>query len=131
MIYLDSSALLKLVFQEPESLALQSWMSERAGTAVLSGELAKVEVIRACRRADPTTLPAARSLLGGLDLVPLSGAVVDDAGEVGDDLPRGLDALHLASALSVRESLTTFIAYDHRLVAAASDAGLDVLAPGS
>lgn len=131
MIYVDSSALLKLVFAEAESVAFEEWLSGRPDTPLLSSELVKVEVLRTCRRVAPDVLPAARSLLAGVNLVPLSGAVVDDAGEVGDDLLRSLDALHLASALSVRESLSAFVAYDHRLAAAASHAGLDVLAPGS
>lgn len=42
MIYLGSSALLKLLFEESESAALALWISERAGTLVRS-ELAKVE----------------------------------------------------------------------------------------
>nr|MBA2729347.1 VapC toxin family PIN domain ribonuclease [Euzebyaceae bacterium] len=45
MIYLDSSALLKLLFEERESAALDEWISARAGTPVVSSELAKVEVI--------------------------------------------------------------------------------------
>jgi len=130
VIYLDSSALLKLLHEEAESDELAAWLAERAGTPVVSSELAKVEVIRACRRIDPTTLPEATTLLAGLDLIPLSNAVIDEAASVGEKTLRSLDALHLASALLVRAQLTAFISYDHRLNEAASTAGIEPLAPG-
>jgi predicted nucleic acid-binding protein len=76
-------------------------------------------------------LSEAKVLLAGLDLVPLTGAVVDVAGDVGEPLLRSLDAIHLASALSVGADLTAFVAYDHRLGQAASAAGLRLLAPGA
>ena len=130
MIYLDSSALLKLLFEEHESPALEEWLTPRAATAKVSSEVAKVEVLRACRRMDPDSLPAAMTMLGQLDLVPLSGAVVELAAHAGDTSLRSLDALHLASALVLGTDLTAFIAYDRRLFAAASDAGLETVQPG-
>lgn len=97
---------------------------------VVSSELAKLEVLRACRRVNAEALPEARNLLTVLDLIPLTSDVIDDAADVGVILLRSLDAIHLASALSLRADLSTFIAYDHRLGEAASAAGLDVLTPG-
>lgn len=44
---------------------------------------------------------------------------------------RNLDAVHLASALSIREQLDAFVAYDHRLAEAASAAGLECMQPGA
>jgi predicted nucleic acid-binding protein len=131
VIYLDSSALLKLVHEEPESAALADWLTEQTGSPLLSSELANVEVIRACRRINPDALPEARALLAGLDLIPLAGTVIATAADVGETTLRSLDAIHLASALSVRDDLATFIAYDHRLGEAASAAGLQLLAPGT
>jgi uncharacterized protein len=131
VIYLDSSALLKLLFEEPESAALEEWISERAGTPVSTSELARVEAVRATRRLDPDALPAARALVGQLDLIRLTSAVIQDAAEAGDPLLPTLDALHLASALSIRSYLSAFVAYDHRVLAAAAAAGLEPLRPGS
>jgi uncharacterized protein len=131
VIYLDSSALLKLLHEEPESAALAAWLTTQAGTPLLSSELASAEVIRACRRMHPDALPEARAQLAGLDLIPLSGTVIAEAADVGETTLRGLDAIHLASALSVREDLSSFIAYDHRLMEAVSAAGLKLLAPGT
>lgn len=131
MIYLDSSALLKLLFQEQESDALQDWLTAGADSSTVSSELAKVEVLRASRRLDPDSLPAARVLLGQLDLVPLAGGVIEQATQLGDPLLRSLDALHLASAMALGASLSAFVAYDHRLFEAARDAGLDAHRPGA
>jgi uncharacterized protein len=131
VIYLDSSALLKLLHDEVESVALADWLATRTGTPIVSSELAKVEVVRACRRIDPTTLTEATALIAGLDLVPLSGAVIDEAANVGGTTLRSLDAIHLASALSIQAELSAFVAYDHRLAEAASTAGLELLAPGA
>ena len=131
MIYLDSSALLKLLYEERESAALAGWLSAHGGTPVVSSELARVEVIRACRRVNADALPEARALLGDLDLIPLTRDVVDQAAEVGEPLLRSLDAIHLASALSIRDDISPFIAYDHRLADAATAAGLEALSPGA
>lgn len=130
MIYLDSSALLKLLHAEHETEALEEWISARGRRPMVSSELAKVEVIRGCRRIDPETLPEARALLGGLDLIPLTGDVLDAAAEAGGTVLRSLDAIHLVSALSIRGDLDALVAYDHRLAGAASDAGLEVVHPG-
>lgn len=129
MIYLDSSALLKLLYDEAESAALGDCLAARAGMAIVSSALAKVEVLRACRRINPATLTEATALLAGLDLIPLSSAVIDQAADVGGTMLRSLDAIHLASALSIQAELTAFIAYDHRLAEAASSAGLELLVP--
>ena len=131
MIYLDSSALLKLLHEEPESAALADWLTGQAGSPLLSSELANVEVIRGCRRINPDALSEARALLAGLDLIPLAGAVIAEAANVGETTLRSLDAIHLASALSIRSDLSAFVVYDHRLSEAASAAGLQPLAPGT
>ena len=98
---------------------------------MVSSELAKVEVIRACRWVNADALPEARALLAELDLIPLTSDVLDEATEVGDTLLRSLDAIHLASILSIRTDLSAFIAYDRRVVEAASAAGLEPLRPGT
>jgi uncharacterized protein len=129
MIYVDSSALLKLLFEETESAALAFWVSERTGSPFVSSELAKVEVIRAARRLDIDVLPTARALVSQLDLLPMSGRLIDDAAAVDHPLLRTLDAIHLASALSIRADLTAFVTYNKRLVSAANAAGIEATQP--
>lgn len=131
MIYLDSSALLKLLFEEPESDALTLWISERAGTPMVSSELAKTEVVRAARRIDGEVVPKARALVSQLDLIPMSSSLIEEAADTGEPLLRTLDAIHLASALSIRDDLTAFVAYDRRLAAAVEAAGIATIRPSS
>lgn len=131
MIYLDSSALLKLLHEEAESAALEQWLRVNADLTIVSSELARIEVMRACRRVNVEALPEARAVLESLDLIRLSTDIVNEATEVGDAALRSLDAIHLASALSIRGDLSAFVAYDHRLVAAAATAGLESLRPGT
>jgi predicted nucleic acid-binding protein len=98
---------------------------------VVSSQLANVEVIRACRRVDPGALAQAREILMSIDLVPLTGGLVDQAAEVGEPSLRSLDAVHLASALSLRSEISAFVAYDQRLSDAARSAGLPTVQPGA
>lgn len=130
MIYLDSSALMKLVRREAETAALGEWLDQRSDQPVVTSELGRVEVLRAARRVGGQVLSEARALVGDLDLVPLDRAVQDVACDIGDPLLRTLDALHLASAMLLAEGLTAFIAYDHRRANAAQASGLIVATPG-
>ena len=130
MIYAHSSALFKLARVEPETAALRSWLVRRAASLSSSG-LALVEVVRSARRLEDETLVArAREVLDGVDLLPLDEGVLSLAGTVGGPWLRSLDAIHLASALSVKPYLDAFVAYDDRLHEAALSAGLPAVQPG-
>ena len=130
MIYLDSSALVKLVFDEAESEALARWLGERQDVPKISSQISTIELLRTCRRRDDDAVAGARQVLAGLDLVPIAADLVEQAALVSPPLLRSLDAIHLASALSVGEDLTSFVVYDTRLGAAAAGAGLAIAAPG-
>jgi predicted nucleic acid-binding protein len=129
VIYLDSSALMKLVRQEAETEALRDWLVSQSELPVITSELGRVEVLRAARRAGSQALTEARAVIGDVDLVPLDRGVQDLACEIGDPPLRTLDALHLASALLLRDEVTAFVAYDERLVNAARAAGLPTTSP--
>ena len=129
MIALDSSALVKLVVDEPESATLETWLSGRAPLSVTASDLVKVEVIRAVARADSAGVPRARTLLAGVDLVPVSRDLLETAADLGPPSLRSLDAIHLATALSLGSALDAFVVYDERLARAATEAGLPVVAP--
>ncbi|MHB1501750.1 MAG: PIN domain-containing protein [Candidatus Dormibacteria bacterium] len=93
------------------------------------GQVSVVEVVRVCRRVDPGLEAGARRLLAGLDLVPISTAVVARASHVGSASLRSLDAIQLATALSVTDDLEARIAYDRRLLEAAGLQRLPVASP--
>lgn len=88
-----------------------------------------IELVRTCRRRDEQAEPCARRLLAGLDLVPLTRDLVEGACLVRPAELRGLDAIHLACAVSLTEAVSHFVAYDARLSLAAAAAGLPVMAP--
>lgn len=132
MIYLDSSALVKLLVAEAESADLVDWLDSRqAEEGLVSSELARVEVIRAFARLDePGLLDDARAMLDGLDTIPISEAVIEDATTIGLTTLRSFDAIHLAAAFQLGGALTEFVAYDNRLYEAAAELGLPACAPG-
>jgi len=129
LVYLDSSALVKLVAREEESEALLEFLSSRPER--VSSILARIELARALRRAaaPPSLARRAEQLLRRIALLRLWGAVADAAARVDPPELRSLDAIHLASALSVRDDLEVLVSYDRRLSAAAAEAGLPVARP--
>ncbi len=127
MVYLDSSALVKLVVSEPESRALRAYL--RREPQRLSCGLARTEVLRAVRPVGPVAVEVARRLLRSVDLVRLDDALLDAAGMLEPIGLRSLDAIHLAAAQLVAPMLHAVVTYDRRLADAARSLGLAVAAP--
>ncbi|HSZ42655.1 MAG TPA: type II toxin-antitoxin system VapC family toxin [Trebonia sp.] len=129
MIYLDSSALVKLALAEPESEALSGWLAERAEYSMVSSALHRTEVLRAIWRAEPAALPRGQRIIRRVERVVLSHDVLDNAATVPPQKLGTAGAIHLASALAIRRDLVAFVAYDEALLGAASEAGLPVASP--
>lgn len=127
-VYVDTSALLKLVVAEPESAALRGFLEGSATTAV-SSDLARTEAIRAVRRGAPEQVVTARAVLDSLVLLTVTTDTFEVAGRLDPSILRSLDALHLAAALSLGDELEAMITYDERLAQACRANGVDVLAP--
>ena len=121
--YLDSSALVKLAVEEAQSSALVRFL--HPVDRVFSSVLAVSEVGRAARRAGAT----AADVVERLTLVEITARLLAEAVAIDPPSLRTLDAIHLASALSVAAGLDGFIAYDRRLIDAARASGLDVHSP--
>jgi predicted nucleic acid-binding protein len=128
-LYLDSSALVKLVLPEPETDALLRLLADWEDR--VSSALATVEVSRAARRAsrDDAVHRRARRVVDGIHLVTVDDDVLRIASTLEPTTLRSLDAIHLASALVLQPDLGALVAYDERLSLAASQQGLKVLAP--
>ena len=129
MIYLDSSALLKLVVPESESVALFEFLADRP--ARVSSALSRVEVHRALKRAGCSNKQIARSdrVLDAISMMRIDDAILDAAARLAPSTLRSLDAIHLATALAVGEDLDAVVVYDDRLAGAVKRAGLRSLAP--
>lgn len=126
--YLDTSALVKLVVEEPESGALIEWLNGIDGHLV-SSDLARTELMRAVRRCDPALASRAREVLESVALFRISTEIAEAAGRLDPTQLRSLDAIHLASALQLGDDLASFLTYDSRLAQAAAHQGIVVSAP--
>jgi predicted nucleic acid-binding protein len=128
-LYLDTSAAVKLVQQEDGSDALRELITEVPARVLASSLLLHTELLRATRRGRPDLLDRARDLLDHVVLLDIGWEVCDRAGLLGPSGMRSLDALHLASALTLAEDLEAIVTYDARLRDAALELGLSVLTP--
>jgi uncharacterized protein len=117
----------KLVVAEPETQALQLELATWARH--VSSVVVDVEVRRAAYR-EQVPVEQAAAMVELLSLIPLDDELRRLAGEAGSRVLRSLDAIHLASALSLGDDLGAFCCYDARLRADAEAAGLTVLSPG-
>src|SRR5215471_2321156 len=131
MIYLDSSAAVKLVHAEPETRALQGWLDKRADVSWVSSVLVEVESYRALARHAPDAVSRLPAVLDLIDVVELTPQIRSTACMVRPVSVRSLDVIHLATALQFGDRLTAFIAYDTRLADAARAAGLPAEVPVS
>jgi hypothetical protein len=128
LLYLDSSALVKLVTVEAESEALRRAL--RRWPRRVSSVLTHVEVLRAARRSSvPEAVVRAQQILKRLDLIELDAPVRRLAADLDPPALRSLDAVHLATALSLGDDLGGFAVYDVALAEAAAAAGLEVVTP--
>lgn len=128
--YLDSSAVLVLVLDEPERAPLEAEL--RRWPDRVSSALTPVECWRAVRRANVAehTRTTLAGMLEGIILIRFDEALLRLAAHVGPPNVRSLDAIHLAAALSIGDYPEAFITYDDRLAAAARKLKLNVLQPG-
>jgi predicted nucleic acid-binding protein len=150
VLYLDTSALVKLAVAEPETPALTEALAHAAGdlfTSVIGGtELARALHARA---ASASGLDAERfaeharriahpngHVLQFRDfavrLAPLTPAIAHRAGSLAPGRAlRSLDALHLATGLAMGPTLDAVVTYDARMIDAARDLELPVASPGA
>jgi uncharacterized protein len=132
-LYLDASAIVKLISEEPESAELIDAITDGR---LVSSELVIAEVPRAMRRIadDGATdlvdvIARADLVLATMALIPPGRDVLTLAGAFTLPTLRALDAIHVATALLL-DDLGLFISYDARQLRAAAEAGLAITSPG-
>ncbi len=139
MIYLDTSAIVKLIREEPESVALHEVLTADDTPPLFTSQLALTEIKRvlhaagaAEQAAEATTVSPPAVVVPGHRIVALP-VTAELASAAGDVLPgsalRSLDAIHIATALLAGNELTSLITYDQRMGAAATSMALPVAAP--
>lgn len=135
LFYADSSALVKMVREEPETTALRALFAE---ADIVTCELVLAELPRAIRRAVAldAQLPLERlmeqagEIIGAIGLIPLDRSLLLAAGALAEPALRTLDAIHVAAAIEANP-LDAFVTYDERQAAAARLAGLRTVQPGT
>ncbi len=126
--YLDASAAMKLVLDEPQSEALTSQLASWDDRRLVSSWLLHTEMhCAAGRHPQDVDLGTVRAVLDSVSLIDLTRG---DLLAAGTHAPlRSNDAIHLAIALRV--GADEIVTYDGELAERAIGAGLPVLSPGS
>ena len=129
-IYLDSSAIVKLIQRETESEALSNFVIQHSADEAVTSALSRVEVVRAVFAGGTPAIEQARRQLSRLDQIALTPELLDRAATLAPTGQlRSLDAIHIAAAQVVGTELRAIVTYDQRMAAAATDLGIAVEAP--
>jgi len=125
--YLDTSAAVKLLVEEPESVALAQYLDqpnlETVACLLLETELRRFAVRHAIPQQEVT------AILDTVSLYDMPHSLYYEAGILPGRHLRSLDALHLVAA--VRLGTDVIVSYDNRLQEAAAELGLGILSPVS
>ena len=128
MWFLDSSAILKLIVEEPESKTLRRFIPEYK----MASRLSRLEVLRNVHRIDPKKVSTARDKLDGIFYVEINTPVLKNAEEIALAMEiKSLDAIQAGSALFLKDSIAGVISYDKNLNRALKLLGIKVYAPGT
>ena len=125
--YLDSSAIVKLAVEEPESTALRSYLRRR--NPLVSSALVRTEVLRALLLEGEAGVARGRAVLGRIDLIRINDRILNAAGALLPPELRSLDAIHIASAQLLGGDLGQLVTYDDRMLAAARLLGITTVSP--
>ncbi|AVG24434.1 VapC-like toxin [Pontimonas salivibrio] len=142
VLYLDASAAAKLIVDEQESVALAAFIREHlarqpgsrspVSSPLVSSDLLRTELLAVTGRVGGNP-DDARTLLRSVQLLALTPAVCDAAGRIAGAVVGpalgSLDAIHLASALTVVTHIDWIVTYDKRFRDTARSMGLEVVAP--
>lgn len=124
--YLDTSAALKLIVQEPESDALAEAIDHEQPDLVAC-LLLETELRRVVPRDPAVSQALVTDLLEAVSLHELPPSLFTEAGLLPGPGLRSLDALHLTAA--IRLGVDRVVTYDRRLAHAADELGITVHSP--
>lgn len=124
--YVDASALVKLVLDEPDALPMRHWYVE--AERIATSHVGEIETRRAIARKIGGA-GWADGFLRSVVIVQLDERIGRIASTLSPPGLRTLDAIHLATALALIDEIEAFVTYDDRLADAARAAGLPVVRP--
>jgi predicted nucleic acid-binding protein len=134
-LYLDTSALVKLLVREAESEAIE--VELLCWSKLATSLVTNVELLRAVSRAReerPNSVVdgslVLRGILASTTTIPLDERIVGEARDVKPTSLGTLDAIHVASALSLGSDLAAVVTYDKRMQEALALVNVEMLAPG-
>lgn len=125
--YVDSSAVVKLVVEEPESAALRRHLRRRS--SLVASALVRTEVVRAVLPQGEAAVARAQAVLSVLDLIRVNDQILRAAGTLLPPEVRSLDAIHLATVLHLGRDVGSLVTYDERMTTAARALKLRAAAP--
>lgn len=131
IVYVDTSAAMKLLVEEKESAQLADHLQRcaRDGDTLVASLLLHAELhCAANRRPEHLEHDTVSEVLSAIALVDVENADLRMAGLLPGRL-RSADAIHLATAL--RLNARAIVLYDGELRAACQAAGLDTISPGA
>lgn len=126
--YLDSSAIVKLAIEEPQSDALRRFVRRRR--PLVSSALARTEVLRALLFEGEPGVARGRVVLTRVDMVRVNDRVLTAAAALFPPELRSLDAIHIATAQLLGQDLGPFVCYDDRMLEAVRQLGIRTVSPG-
>lgn len=126
-VYVDSSAVVKLIREEPETAALLEYLRGRPDQ--VSSVIAAIELARAVARAGEGA-DRLGDVFDRLILVDLDEGIVRRASTMEPSTLRTLDSIHLATAIEIGREIEAILTYDDRMADAARSIGLEVASPG-
>lgn len=124
--YLDTSAALKLLVEEPESAPLAAELDDEEPDLVACW-LLETELRRSVVRLDGLTQEHVTGLLDAVSLHAVPASLFREAGLLPGAGLRSLDAIHLAAAL--RLGVDRMVTYDRRLADASRAVGVVPASP--
>ena len=124
----DSSAIVKLIVNEPKSQSFSTWLKNCKHDLFVS-EIAHTEVARAIAHVDANLQGQLKNMLERFGTIRVSSQILTIAGVLTPTNLRTLDAIHLASCLILGDNLKGFVTYDSAQADAASHNGITVIAP--
>ena len=128
-VYLDATAIAKLLCRDRESEALIDFLGDGTVEATTSA-ISEVEVARALRRSSFLPSDIADALRSFI-VVSVDAGICQQAASLEAAALGPLEAVHLATAMAVGASGLQLVTYDVRLAEAGRRRGLTVVHPGT